>query len=288
MKAKLADAPCSDEWIYEIKFDGWRALALKGATRCSSRNSKDLGAKFPEIMVSIAKHERPPIFFYAFDLLQLNAKDMKNPPLEERKATLQRLLEKPPSVIRYSATLGNSAKDLLKEARKLGLEGLIGKRAKSAYEVGTRSGAWIKIKLLHEQEFVIGGYTEPEGTREFFGSLIIGFYRRNELVFVGRVGTGFSTAFLEKLYSKLKQIERLSCPFVNLPLPRGSKWGQGITASEMRFCHWVEPQLVCQLKPQLVCQVKFSELTHDKRLRQPVFLGLREDKEPKEVVLEKA
>ena len=165
-------------------------------------------------------HERPPIFFYAFDLLQLNGKDMKKLPLEERKATLQRLLEKPPGVIRYSATLGNNAKDLLKEVRKLGLEGLIGKRAKSVYEPGARSGAWIKIKLLHEQEFVIGGYTEPEGTRKFFGSLIVGFYRRNELVFVGRVGTGFSTALLEKLYSRLKQIERPSCPFVNLPTLR--------------------------------------------------------------------
>jgi bifunctional non-homologous end joining protein LigD len=313
MKAKLARAPSSGHWIYEIKFDGWRALALKGGNqvRLLSRNAKDLGAKFPEILDSIAElnahdavidgeivaldeqgrssfqllqshdmgHERPPIFFYAFDLLQLNGKDMKKLPLEERKATLQRLLEKPPGVIRFSATLGNNAKDLLKEARKLGLEGLIGKRAKSPYEVGTRSGAWIKIKLLHEQEFVIGGYTEPEGTRKFFGSLIVGFYRRNELVFVGRVGTGFSSALLEKLYSRLKQIERPSCPFVNLPLPRGSKWGQGITASEMRFCHWVEPRLVCQ--------ARFSELTRDERLRQPVFIGLREDKEAKDVVLEK-
>ena len=95
---------------------------------------------------------------------------------------------------------------------------------------------------------MIGGYTEPEGTRKFFGSLIVGFYRGKQLVFVGRVGTGFSTALLEKLYARLKKIEQPSCPFVNLPLPRGSKWGQGITASEMRFCHWVEPQLVCQVK----------------------------------------
>src|SRR5258705_6886413 len=130
-------------------------------------------------------HERPPIFFYAFDLLQLNGKDMKKLPLEERKATLQRLLEKPPGVIRYSATMVNNAQNLLKEVRKLGLERLIGKSAKSIYEVGTRSGAWINIKLLHEQEFVIGGYTEPEDTRQFFASLIVGFYLPNELVFVG-------------------------------------------------------------------------------------------------------
>jgi bifunctional non-homologous end joining protein LigD len=113
-------------------------------------------------------HERSPLFFYAFDLLQLNGKDMKKLPLEERKATLQRLLKKPPGVIRFSATLGNNANDLLKEARKLGLEGLIGKRAKSVYEAGTRSGPWIKIKLVNEQEFVIGGYTEPQGDKEVF------------------------------------------------------------------------------------------------------------------------
>ena len=220
MKAKLAKAPSFGHWIYEIKFDGWRALALKGGNqvRLLSRNSKDLGAKFPEIIVSIVElnahdaiidgeivaldekgrssfqllqahdmeQERPPIFFYAFDLLQLNGKDMKKLPLEERKATLQRLLEKPPGVIRYSATLGNNAQNLLKEVRKLGLEGLIGKRAKSIYEVGTRSGAWIKIKLLHEQEFVIGGYTEPESTRQFFGSLIVGFYRRQRVGICGK------------------------------------------------------------------------------------------------------
>src|SRR4029077_3022280 len=153
MKAKFARAPSSGHWIYEIKFDGWRALALKGGTqdRLLSRNAKDLGAKFPEILDSIAElnahdavidgeivaldekgrssfqllhshdmgYERPPIFFYAFDLLQLNGQDMKKLPLEERKASLQRLLEKRPGVISFSATLGNTAKDLFKEVRKL-------------------------------------------------------------------------------------------------------------------------------------------------------------------------
>jgi DNA ligase D-like protein (predicted ligase) len=193
VKAKRARAPSFGHWIYEIKFDGWRALALKGGNqvRLFSRNSKDLGAKFPEITASIAElnahdaiidgeivaldekgrssfqllqahdmgQERPPILFYAFDLLQLNGKDMKKLPLEKRKATLQQLLEKPPSVIRYSASLGNNAKVLVERARQLGLEGLVGKREQSLYEVGARSGAWIKLKLLQEQEFVIGGYT---------------------------------------------------------------------------------------------------------------------------------
>jgi bifunctional non-homologous end joining protein LigD len=313
MKAKLVAAPPSGNWIYEIKLDGWRALALKGGSqaRLLSRNEKDFGAKFPEVMDSIAElnvqdaiidgeivaldekgrssfqllqaydigQQRPPIFFYAFDLLQLNGKDLKQLSLEKRKAILQKLINKPPGIIRYSAALGDDAEPLLEQARKLGLEGLIGKRKDSIYEVGQRSGSWIKLKLLKEQEFVIGGYTEPEGTRQYFGSLIVGFYRGRELVFAGKVGTGFNTKLLRSLFSRFKEILRESCPFVNLPLPRGSKWGQGITASEMRLCHWVEPLMVCQ--------VKFAEWTRDERLRQPVFLGLREDKDAKEVVREK-
>ena len=128
------------------------------------------------------------------------------------------------------------------------MEGLIGKRKDSIYEVGLRTGDWITLKLLKEQEFVIGGYTEPEGTRQFFGSIIVGFYR-----------------FLRGKSALV-------------PLSPREQMGQGITASEMRLCHWVEPQMVCQ--------VKFAEWTRDERLRQPVFLGLREDKDAKEVVRE--
>jgi bifunctional non-homologous end joining protein LigD len=192
---------------------------------------------------------------------------------------LEKLINKAPGAIRYSAALGDDAEPLLEQARKLGLEGLIGKRKDSIYEVGQRSGSWIKLKLLKEQEFVIGGYTEPEGTRQYFGSLVVGFYRGKELVFAGKVGTGFNTKLLRSLFSRFKELLRESCPFVNLPLPRGSKWGQGITASEMKLCRWVEPLMVCQ--------VKFAEWTRDERLRQPVFLGLREDKDAKEVAREK-
>ena len=314
MKAKLAAAPPRGNWIYEIKFDGWRALALKGGSqsRLLSRNEKDFGAKFPEIMESVAALEaqdavldgeivaldedgrssfqllqaydigqkRPAIFFYAFDILQLNGHDLKSLPLTERKAKLQNLLKRPPGVIRYSAALGSDVEPLLKKVRQLGLEGLIGKLEDSVYEPGRRSGSWIKLKLFLEQEFVIGGYTDPEGGRQNFGSVIVGFYEGKDLLFAGKVGTGFSDALLRRLHSELKKIARASCPFANLPVPRGNKWGQGITASEMKYCHWVEPQVVCQ--------VKFSEWTRDGRLRQPVFLGLREDKDPTEVVREKA
>lgn len=314
MKAKLAASAPKGDWIYEIKFDGWRALALKGGpqTRLVSRNRKDFGSKFPEIMEALALidaqdavmdgeivaldedgrssfqllqaydmgKERPPIHFYAFDLLQLNGEDLKKRPLEERKKLLQKLLRRKPGVVRFSAGLGTEAAPLLKQARKLGLEGLIGKRAGSVYEPGSRSGSWIKLKLLQQQEFVIGGYTDPEGTRQHFGSLIVGYFKKKDLVFAGKVGTGFNTKLLATLHSKFQKIPSKSCPFVNLPLPRGSKWGHAITRSEMRYCHWV--------KPTMVCQVKFGEWTRDDRLRQPVFLGLREDKDASEVVREQA
>src|SRR5260370_31640629 len=209
MKAKLVPAMPSGDWIYEIKFDGYRALALRGGseTRILSRNQKDLGNKFPEVKDSIAAldlhdaiidgeivaldekgrssfqllqgldmgQERPPIVFYAFDLLQLNGKNFQSLPIEERKAKLEELLKKPPGVIRYSVSFTKDIPELLDRARKLGLEGLIGERSGSRYEPGKRTGAWIKLKLHQEQEFVIGGYTEPEGARKYFGALLVGF-----------------------------------------------------------------------------------------------------------------
>jgi bifunctional non-homologous end joining protein LigD len=312
MKAKLAAAPPPGAWMYELKFDGWRALTLKGGSqsRLLSQNEKDFGAKFPEIMQSVADldatdavldgeivaldekgrssfqllqgydlgRERPPIFFYAFDILHLNGRDMKDLPLTVRKSQLQKLLKNPPGVIRYSAALGNDAKLLLKQVRELGLEGVIGKREDSPYESGQRSGFWIKLKLLLEQEFVIGGYSD--GARQKFGSIIVGYYEGKKLLFAGKVGIGFNAVLLRRLHSRLKKIASASCPFANLPVPRDSKWGQSITAAEMKYCHWVEPRLVCQ--------VKFSEWTRDGRLREPVFLGLREDEDAVDVIRERA
>jgi bifunctional non-homologous end joining protein LigD len=314
MKAKLVDSMRPGDWIYEIKFDGYRALALRGGdeTRVLSRNEKDLGKKFPEVINSIAAvdvqnaiidgeivaldekgrssfqalqgfdmgQERPPIVFYAFDLLQLDGKDLRNLPIEERKAKLEELLKKPPGVIRYSVSFTKDIEELLDRVRRLGLEGLIGKRSGSRYEVGKRSGAWIKLKLHQEQEFVIGGYTEPEGARKHFGALLVGFYESKRLKFAGRVGTGFSEKLLRTLFSQLNKIQIKECPFFNLPAAGRNRWDQGLTAAEMKRCHWV--------KPTMVCQIKFTEWTRDDRLRQPVFLGIREDKNANEVVREKA
>jgi bifunctional non-homologous end joining protein LigD len=154
----------------------------------------------------------------------------------------------------------------------------MGKRSDSTYEAGRRSGAWIKLKLHHEQEMVIGGFTDPEGGRTHFGSLLIGYYDKGALVCAGKVGTGFDEALLAALAKRFASIGRRACPFKNLPEKKTSRYGAGITAGDMKHCHWLEPKLVCQ--------VKFSEWTRDGKLRQPVFLGLREDKAAQEVIRE--
>jgi bifunctional non-homologous end joining protein LigD len=315
MKARLAESPPhGDDWIYEIKFDGFRALAFKNGddVRLLSRNEKDFGEKFPDIADAVAAlkiddaildgeivaldvkgissfqllqayelgEKRPPLFYYVFDLLRLDGKDLKAQPLIGRKAQLEKILKKNSGIVRLSASLGENAGKLLKSVEKLGLEGLIGKRKDSIYEPGKRSGAWIKLKLHHEQEFVIGGFTNPEGSRHHFGALLLGFYEDKKLRFCGKVGTGFDSKLLKMLYSQFEGIACDDCPFANLPEKRSGRFGAGITTAEMKRCHWVEPQLVAQ--------IKFSEWTRDEKLRQPVFLGLREDKGAAEVVREKA
>lgn len=313
MKARtVAAPPGSGGWIYEIKFDGYRAMAFKqeAHVRLYSRNEKDFGEKFPEIVDAMASLQipdtiidgeivaldakgvssfqllqaietgssRPPLFYYAFDLLRLDGKDLRRETLARRKAQLEQLLEKAPDAIRFSASLGSDAAKLLKQAKKLGLEGLIGKRTDSLYESGRRSGAWIKLKLRHEQEFVIGGYTNPEGSRTHFGALLVGFYDHQQLKFCGKVGTGFNAKLLASLHSQFQKIPSGHCPFLNLPEPRGSRYSPRLTVAEMKKCHW--------LRPQLVCQVAFAEWTRDDKLRQPAFLGLREDKNAAGVVRE--
>jgi bifunctional non-homologous end joining protein LigD len=155
---------------------------------------------------------------------------------------------------------------------------LVAKRLNSVYESGRRSGAWVKVKLTRVQEFVIGGYTLPEGSRKYFGSLLVGCYGPDGLLFAGRVGTGFSEKVLASIDAQLQKLRCATCPFINLPEKTRGRWGLGITPAVMKRCHWVEPVLVAQ--------VKFTEWTHDGQLRQPVFLGLRTDKEAKDVVPE--
>ncbi|MES2308223.1 MAG: non-homologous end-joining DNA ligase [Verrucomicrobiota bacterium] len=314
MKALLVEDAPAEGWEYELKFDGYRALAFLQQKKISllSRNQKYLGEKFGEIQEALSslpikdaiidgeivaldsegrpsfqllqsyllKDEKPPIYYYAFDLLRLNGKDLTKLPLSERKALLEEVIQKAPEIIRYSGNLGKNVKELLHQAKKRGLEGLIGKRQESLYESGRRSGSWIKLKLHQEQEFVIGGFTEPAGSRRYFGALLVGVYKNKKLHFTGKVGTGFDHKLLKFLHHHFVRLIQVQCPFLNLPEKKESRYGQAITASQMRKCHWITPELVCQ--------VRFSEWTRDEKLRQPVFLGLREDKSFEKVIREKA
>jgi bifunctional non-homologous end joining protein LigD len=314
MKAKLMEAPPgSGDWSYELKFDGFRVCAVKDGRKISliSRNGNEMRTRFPEIADALKdfpadecvidgevvaldekgrssfqllqalemEGRKSPIRFYMFDLMQLNGRGLTTLPLTARKIFLASICEGIPEPIRYSGEISGDADVLLGEVGRLGLEGLIGKLRNSTYEPGSRSGSWIKLKVLNEQEFVIGGFTPPQGARQHFGAVLVGYSEKKRFLFAGKVGTGFNTKSLAALHKKLKSEERDDCPFADLPSKQGGQWIQGITPSMMRKIHWVNPVYVCQ--------VKFAEWTRDGKLRQPVFLGMREDKKPAQVVRER-
>jgi bifunctional non-homologous end joining protein LigD len=313
MKPRLMDEPpTGGDWSYELKFDGIRACAIKDGRKVSliSRNGNELRARYPEVaeaMKALSVDEcvidgevvaldeegrssfqllqglemegrKAPTRFYVFDLMQLNGRSLTGLPLTARKEVLAKICEAISDPIRYSGEIGGDARTLLSEVRRRGLEGLIGKLRDSTYEAGHRSGAWIKLKVLNEQEFVIGGFTQPQGARQHFGAVLVGYYDKKKFLLAGKVGTGFNTKSLASLHRKLKGEHRDDCPFADLPSKQGGQWVQGITPSMMRKIEWVNPIFVCQ--------VKFAEWTRDAKLRQPVFLGLREDKKPTQVVRE--
>jgi bifunctional non-homologous end joining protein LigD len=295
--------------MYELKFDGIRLIAVKNGDKVNliSRNGNELAARFPEVAGAIRSlpmnecvidgevvavddkgrssfqllqaHEmeghKQPIYYYVFDFLQAEGHSLIGQPLEKRKGWLEEVCMSQEDPIRYSGGIGGDPKKLLAEVKRRGLEGLIGKLRSSVYEPGRRSGAWIKLKCLNEQEFVIGGYTPPQGSRKYFGALLVGYYEKGRLLFAGKVGTGFNTKMLGFLHKRFKKEERKDCPFADLPSKQDGEWVQGITPAIMRRCHWINPVLVAQ--------VKFAEWTRDGKLRQPVFLGLRDDKAPQEV-----
>ena len=314
MKAKLVEKPpATGEWIYELKFDGIRLIATKdhGKVSLLSRNQNDLSAGFPEIVEAVKnlpvdecvldgevvaldeegrssfqllqaremEGRKSPIYFYAFDLLQLDGKSLVSLPLEARKNVLEKLCAGAGNPgIRYSGAIGGNANQLLAEVQRRGLEGIIGKLHNSVYEQGRRSGAWIKLKCVNEQEFVIGGYTPPQGARKYFGAILVGHYKDRDLVFAGKVGTGFTTKSLATLHKKFRAEEPAECPFVDLPSKQNGQWVLGITPSMMKKIHWINPKFVAE--------IKFAEWTRDGKLRAPVFLGLRDDKKPGEVIRE--
>jgi bifunctional non-homologous end joining protein LigD len=310
----LAAPPATGDWSYELKFDGIRACAIKDGSKVSliSRNGNELSARYPEVAQAVKnlpvdecvidgevvaldaegrssfqllqglemEGRKSPICFYVFDLLQLSGKSLIGLPLTARKQLLAQLCDGGGDPIRFSGEIGGEATALLGEVKRRGLEGLIGKLRDSVYEPGRRSGAWIKLKCVNEQEFVIGGFTPPQGARQHFGAVLVGYYEKKKFLFAGKVGTGFDTKSLAALHKKFKSEKRDDCPFADLPSKQDGQWVQGITPAMMRKIEWVNPVLVCQ--------VKFAEWTRDGKLRQPVFLGLRDDKKPGDVVRETA
>jgi bifunctional non-homologous end joining protein LigD len=296
MLATLVDEPFDDpEWLFEIKWDGYRALCTieDGSVSLVSRNGLDMLKRFPGLkelsaafasipvivdgeIVSLDAHGRSAfqrlqesqkkpsgLTYAAFDLLYADGTDLRSRPLEERKALLERLI-RDDALVLYSKHVLERGEALYTSARERKLEGIIGKKRTSAYQE-RRSRDWVKIKTAHEQEFVVGGWTEPKGSRKGFGALLLGVHQNGSLRFVGSVGTGFSAKLLRELYERLGTIERKTSPFVNDVEARSA-------------VHWASPELVVE--------VRFAEWTRDGYLRQPAYLGLRPDKTANEVVAE--
>ncbi|HXO20471.1 MAG TPA: DNA ligase D, partial [Thermoanaerobaculia bacterium] len=300
------EAPRGDDWLHEIKHDGYRVLAVvhDGKAKLFTRTGKDWSDHFPpvadaaaelpvgdalldgEVVVlepdgrssfqalqnALSENRGEDLVYFAFDLLHLDGFDLRGAPLVERKEALRQLLAASPSAsegspIRLSEHVQGQGEEFHRHACGMGLEGIVSKRAASLYR-GERGKDWLKVKCLQRQEFVIVGYTDPEGSRSGFGALLLAVYEGERLVFAGRVGTGFNQESLTDIKRRLDKLARPR-PAVATP-PRGAL---------ARGCHWVEPKLVAE--------VAFSEWTHDGVLRHPSFQGLREDKPPKEVVRER-
>ncbi len=302
----VSDLPAdADDWHGEIKFDGYRAGALlqDGHVALWSRNRKPLD--YPVLLPALEKlrctsavldgeivaldqkgnsrfqllqnqgEGGGAVVYYVFDLLELNGTSLLDLPIEQRRRLLEKLIGRKKGVVRLSPVFAVSPAKLLAMAKRSGLEGIVLKRRGSLYEAGQRSGAWIKVKNINEQEFVIGGFTPPQHSRQHFGAILVGYYEQGKLRYAGKVGSGFNGALLRSLHEKFLAKARPTCPFVDLPLERKSRFGTGMPLSEMAKVTWV--------KPELVAQIKFTEWTNDGLLRQPVFLGLRKDKPAKQV-----
>jgi bifunctional non-homologous end joining protein LigD len=308
MKATaVTELPEGGEWLYEVKWDGYRMLALKHGpdVRLLSLKEKNLTNDFPAVVDAIrtvatgtavidgevvavdakgcpsfqalqnraSTGRKWEIFYYAFDLLNLDGESYTNKPLVQRKARLRQILEG--STVRYNAELLGSAADVVKTVRAAGLEGVIAKKRASLYRAGTRVTTWLKFKIDKAQEFVIGGYKPDAGS---FQSILSGYYDGKKLLFSGKVRQGFNPASRRRLMETMKPLLTSRCPFDNLPSSRKSHFGEGITTEEMKE--------LCWLKPQLVAQIAFTEWTDYGLLRHATFHGLREDKAAREVVRE--
>jgi bifunctional non-homologous end joining protein LigD len=290
-------------WVYELKLDGYRAIAFKsgGKVRLRSRNDNDFSSRYAPVMSGLAKlpddtvidgelvaiddDGRPSfsalqnsaastaVLLYVFDVIVLDGRDLRNETLEVRRQLLEEnvvpTLAEP---VRYAGELRASLRDLVHSVKEQGFEGLVAKRRTSRYESGRRSGAWLKMRVNRSQEFVIGGYTIGTAT---FDAIIFGHYEDGQLIYVARTRSGFTPALRQQLFKKFKALEIPDCRFANLPEERSGRWGQGLTRAKMAQCRW--------LKPELVGQFEFLEWTADNHLRHSKFTGLRDDKSALEV-----
>ncbi len=306
MLATLTDRrDFGEDWLLERKFDGERCVARKDGSRVSleSRTGKDLTGTYPEVRAAVAgQRDREfvldgevvafdgeqtsftrlqqrlgttnpaperlaayPVVFCVFDVLELDGEVLRDRPLTERRARLTAAIG-PAAALQLSEAWRDDSQRRFAQACRAGWEGLIAKRAQSPYVPG-RSRDWLKLKCVWEQEFVIGGYTDPAGSRTDFGALLVGYYEDLELRYAGKVGTGYTAATLRALGARLRDLEAPEPPFVDArPIPRGTHW----------------------TRPELVAQIGFAEWTNDGRLRQPRFLGLRDDKHQSDVVRERS
>lgn len=295
MLATLIKEPFNDEdWLFEIKLDGFRALArIDRNVELLSRNEKSFNLQFQPIVKDLEKlnaqaildgeivvldkegksHfqliqnyqrlKQKKLYYYVFDLLYLNGKDLRDLPLIERKELLKQLIENSSlQFTRYSDHIVKQGKEFFKEAKKKSLEGIMAKKMDSTY-ISKRSRDWLKIKTHMRQEAVIGGFTAPRGSRKNFGALLLGIYdKEKNFNYIGHTGGGFNQASLKDVYTKMKPLIQKNCPFKTTP-----------KTNEKAF--WI--------KPKLICEVTFGEWTSDGRMRQPIFEGLREDKKPSDV-----
>jgi bifunctional non-homologous end joining protein LigD len=297
--ATLADEPFdNDEWLFETKYDGYRALAMieHGKVDLISRNGLSFNKKYGQLVETLEKvphdiildgevvvedskgksrfqwlqhledqPDRGTLKFYVFDVLYFNGFDLKPLALIQRKKILKAIFPKLENIVYSDHILADGTK-AFKVAEKKGGEGIIAKKIDSVYHEGKRTKDWLKVKTEMQQEMVIGGFTEPSGSRKGIGALLCGFYKNGKLHYSGKVGSGYTEKILEDLELKLTKIESKTSPFVDMPRLPGK-------------IHWV--------KPNLLAQIKFSEWTETDSMRHPVFLGLREDKPVKKVTMEK-
>jgi bifunctional non-homologous end joining protein LigD len=300
MALPRTELPSGPGWTYEVKWDGYRTIAVKDGARVRlySRNLKDVSAQYPSIAAAVARvhatrvmldgelvalddRGRPSfqalhhqshaaLVYYVFDVLELNGRVVLNVPLEERRQHLPAIVAG--THVLLSEPLPGRVDDIARAVRALGLEGVVAKRADSCYEPGRRSGAWVKVRFNLRQEFVVGGY-KPVG--DSFDSLLTGYYDGRKLLYAGKVRAGLTPQKRAALVDRLRALASPRCPFANLPNAKISHWGEGVTAEDMAKLCWV--------KPVVVIEVAFVEWTRDANLRHASFVGIRDDKDAKDV-----